>query len=108
MALGPVISILATGVASNMQTPLTTETVLPSEDLVLHVRNASGSSINVTFTDAGRTAGGSAATNPVTAVPATTGERFIYVPQAWMDTSTGLISVTFSATTSVTAEWLRV
>lgn len=106
MAMGSVLSIVATGVASNLATPLSTETVLPYEDLILHVKNASGSPITVTLVDPGFTPAGSAATNGTVSVPATTGERFIAISTALMNTSTGLISVQFSATTSVTAEWL--
>jgi hypothetical protein len=108
MAMGSVISVLATGSAANMQVPLSTETVLPSDDLVLHVRNASGSAVTVTVLDSSLTPAGNASANLTVSVPATTGERFIYIPQSAVNPATGLISVTFSATASVTAEWFRV
>jgi hypothetical protein len=88
-------------------TPGSTEQISPTEDLFLHVKNASGGSINVTITDPGTTASGSAATNPVIAVPAA-GERMIYLNQYYTSPSTGTITVAFSATASVTAALFRV
>lgn len=108
MALGVVQAVVAAGTTANLQTPLSSETVIPAEDLVLHVKNASGSAITVTMVDASKTPGGSSATNPTRSVPATTGDVYIYIPVVYVDPTTGLVTVTFSATTSVTAEWLRV
>ncbi len=106
MAMGAVQAITAAGVSANLATPLSTETVLPQEDLILHVKNASGSPITVTLTDPGFTQAGSAATSGTVSIPATTGDKYIAISQFLMSLSTGLISVTFSSTTSVTAEWL--
>jgi hypothetical protein len=84
------------------------DTFGPDTGQVLHVKNASGGSVTVTFVDAGRTPGGSAATNPTVSVPAA-GDRFIGpVPQSYASQSTGLITVNYSATTSVTAALLKV
>jgi hypothetical protein len=106
MAMGAVQSITATGASANLQTPTATETVLPYDDLILHVANASGSAITVTLVDPGFTPAGSAATNATVSIPATTGRKFIAISTGLMNSTTGLISVQFSATTSVTAEWL--
>lgn len=108
MAMGAVQAVVGSGggTSAALATPLSTETVLPYDDLFLHVKNASGSPITVTLTDASVTPAGSAATNPTYTVPATTGEKFIAIPAQAVNPSTGLITVTFSATTSVTAEWL--
>lgn len=106
MAMSAVQGITAAGVSAALATPLSTETVPPVDDLILHVKNASGSPITVTLTDPGFTQAGSAATNATVSIPATTGEKFIAISTYLMNPSTGLISVTFSSTTSVTAEWL--
>lgn len=106
MAMGPLRGITSAGLASSPATPLSTETILPQEDIILHVLNASGSPITVTLVDPGFTPAGSAASNTTVSVPATTGNVFIAVSQSLVNPSTGLISVTFSSTTSVTAEWL--
>jgi len=106
MAMGAVRNIIGTGVSANLQTPLSSESVAPVEDLTLHVKNASGSSINVTVVDAGFTPAGGTGTIAPVAVPATTGDMYIAIPYAAFNPATGLITVNFSATTSVTAEWL--
>jgi hypothetical protein len=107
MALGALRQITAAGLATNMQTPLATETLAGFiDDIILHVKTT-GTATNVTFTDPTITPAGSVATNPVVAVGATA-EVFIAVNQLWTNTSTGLITAAFSgALTGVTAEWLR-
>lgn len=107
MALGSVQQIVITGLAPTYATPLSTEQITPNDDLILHVKNASGSPVTVTLTDPGATPSGSVATNPTVSVPATTGDRLIYIPATLTSTSTGTIQVAFSATTSVTAALLR-
>ena len=108
MPMGALIQVTAAGASSNLQTPNSTETILATDDLVLHVKNGSGSAITVTVTDNSLTAAGSAATSPVISIPATTGEKFIYLNALLAAPATGLVTVAFSSTTSVTAEWLRV
>jgi len=107
MAMGALQQITAAGVSANLATPLSSETIAQNDDLILHVKNAAGAPITVTFTDNSLTAAGSAATNPTVSIPATTGDKYIYVNPLFASTSTGLITVGFSSTTSVTAEWLR-
>lgn len=107
MALATVQQIVSTGLAPAYATPLSTEQIQPNDDLFLHVKNASGSPITVTLTDPGQTPSGSAATNPTVSVPATTGDRMIYLPATLTNSSTGTIQVGFSATTSVTAALIR-
>lgn len=73
----------------------------PNPRQFLRVKNGSGSSINVTLAVPG-TAYGQALPDPVIAVPATTGDVLIYLPPEIADPSTGLISWTYSAVTTVT------
>jgi hypothetical protein len=70
---------------------------------ILEVKNGSGASINVTFTDPGKTPAGNAGTHPPVAVAAGATKRF-KLASALTDSTTGYITVNFSATTSVTAE----
>ena len=75
---------------------------------VLHVKNANAGACTVTLDDAGATPGGSGATDPTVTVPATTGERLIYIPNALVNPATGVITVSYSPTASVTAALYRV
>jgi hypothetical protein len=65
-------------------------------------------SVGMFLHDSGTTAGGSAATDPTVSVPATTGDRMIYLPPQFVNTATGLLTVTHGFTTSVTCAVLRV
>jgi hypothetical protein len=104
MALPAPRQITFAGIAVSMSAPVASETVIPYDDLILHVKTT-GTATNVTFTDPGNTPSGSVATNPVIAVGATA-ELFARVP-ATLVNSAGLIAVAFSgALTGVTAEWL--
>jgi len=106
MPLASLQSITPAGLAPAYATPNATEQIVPNDRQFLHVKNASGSSMNVTITDPGTTPAGNVATNPVIAVPAA-GERMIFLNMNLMNTVTGTIQVAFSSTTSVTAAVLR-
>ena len=107
MTLPAMKSIAATpGTVSAMVIPVSSETIAPIDDLVLHVKTT-GTPTTITFTDPGFTPSGSVAINPAVTMGATE-ERFIYVPAALANPSTGLIAVGFSSLTGVTGEWLRV
>src|SRR3954466_1530651 len=84
------------------------DTFLVDDDLFLHVKNAGGSPCTVTLTDTSVSAGGNPAVNPTVTVPATTGDRMIGpIPPVYVNAATGLITVAYSFTTSVTAALLR-
>lgn len=77
--------------------------------LFLHVKNGNASPTNVTPVDAGKTPAGSSASSAAIAVPATTGDRMIGPLLSTMaDPSTGLITVTYSVTATVTAALVQV
>lgn len=76
------------------------DTVAPGERTVLHVKNGSGSSINVTVAVPG-TEYGQARPDPVVAVGAGA-DKFIYLPDEIADPTDHRVHVTYSATTSVT------
>jgi len=69
---------------------------------ILEVTNGSGGSINVTFTDPGKTPAGNTGTEPPAAVAAGARRRW-KLTSAFVG-SNKQITVTFSATPSVTAE----
>jgi hypothetical protein len=106
MALAGVQQVVGSGLNPVYATPLSSEVIVPNDDLILHVKNASGGSMNVTLTDPSVTAAGSVSVNPVIAVPAA-GERMIYLNPALMNPATGTIAVAFSATASITAALIR-
>jgi hypothetical protein len=105
MAMSAMKQILATGTATGLAAPGTTETTSGIDDLILHVKTA-GTGTTVTFTDPGLTPAGSSPTNPAVVV-ASTAEVFIAVNQLLTSNTTGLITATFSSVATVTAEWLR-
>ena len=74
--------------------------------LILHVKNAGGTSDTVTLTDPGTTPAGSAATNPSFTVPITTGDR-MYKLSPSLQNSSGIITISHSFTTSVTCAVFR-
>lgn len=84
------------------------DTFAPDQNLFLSVWNNSGSAITVTFTDAGKTPGGSAATNPTSTVSAAQTKEFGPIPRSFADPTTGLITVSYSSTASVAAALKRI
>lgn len=92
------VPVLA-GTPPTFTTPLASDTVTLGSTLI--VKNGSGSSINVTFTTPGTLPTGDAYPDKVYAVPAGA-DRWIPVLADYLNTSTLLADVAFSATTSVT------
>lgn len=77
--------------------------------LFLHVKNANAASCTVTIADGGKTPAGSSAQNPTVSVPSTTGDRMIGpIPGIMADPTTGLVTVSYSVTASVTAALVAV
>ena len=107
MALLAAQTITKAGLAPSYGAVTASDTITADDRLFLHVKNAGGSPDTVTLVDAGTTPGGSAATNPTVSVPATTGDRMIYIPQSFVNPSTGLVTITHSFTTSVTCALVR-
>jgi hypothetical protein len=80
--------------------------VISDDRCFLRVKNASGSSINVTLAAPG-TDNGQARPNRVVAVPATTGDKLIPLPLNYVDPSIGGVGISYSAATSVTVQVVR-
>jgi hypothetical protein len=108
MALITKQQVVMTGLQPVYSTPTASDTFQVDDDLFLHVKNGNAAICNVTIQDASLTPGGNAALNVAVAVPATTGDRMIGpIPNVFVSTSTGLITVTYSVTSSVTVALLR-
>lgn len=106
MALLVPQAIAVTGTSLTYTPANASETVQPDDRVALHVKNASGGSINVTTVIPGSTYG-QANPDVIDAIAAGTDE-FIKIPVGAADPATGLVTVTYSATTSVTAALLRI
>jgi hypothetical protein len=104
MALLSPQQISVTGLQATYSAVNSTDTVNPDDDLILHVKTA-GTSTTVTLTDSSKTQAGSSASNPTISVTTPT-DRFIFLPAA-LGLNTGVITVSYSATTSVTAALLK-
>lgn len=98
---------IGTGTLVTYSAVTASDQFLPDDDLVYEVNNASGSSMNVTFTDAGSTPGGNLGQALVVAVPAGQVRR-TYVNRAFVNPTTGFITVAHSATATITAALVRV
>lgn len=79
----------------------------PDDRVFLRVKNGSGSSVTVTLIVPGSTYG-QANPDPAVTVAATTGDVLIALPASLQDPSTGLVSWTYSAVTTVTVALVRV
>lgn len=73
---------------------------------LLNVINGGGGSINVTISDPGTTAVGNAGTTSAQAVPAGA-DRWFRISPGHVNPSTGVATVSYSGTTSVTYKLLR-
>jgi hypothetical protein len=102
MALAAPQLLTKAGVTPAYNTPLASEVVtITAPNCILHVKNANASPCTVTITDPGFTPGGSSPISPTIVVPATTGDKLIFIPQQFV--LGGIVGVLFSIQTSVTA-----
>lgn len=104
-------SVAVAGLAPTYSAVNSTDTIAQAQGVVqfLHVKNANASAVTVTIADGGKTPGGSSASNPTVTVPANTGDRMIGpLKNVMADQTTGLLSVQYSATASVTAALVSV
>lgn len=102
----PVLQSTVGGALSAPGAVASSETVngnLVASNGILQVINGSGGSINVTIVDPGRTPAGNTGTASAVAVAAGA-TRFFKLSTGTVDSSTGNITVNFSATTSITAQ----
>lgn len=111
MALLTAQGVVKTGLAPVYSAVNATDTIAVANGVqtFLHVKNGNAGACTVTLVDNGKTPAGSSATNPTVSVPATTGDRMIGpISAALADPATGLVSVTYSVTPTVTAALITV
>lgn len=106
MALLTAQQIPVTGLQPVYSAVSASDTITPGGVQFLHVKNAGGSIDNVVVVVPG-TLYGQAIADVTVAVPATTGDRMIFIPNEVADPTTGLVTVTHSFQTSVTQALLR-
>lgn len=110
MAAYTAVSLGVAGTLSNPQAVTASDTINGNDvanGAILEVKNGSGSSITVTLVDPGKTSAGNATVSPQT-VGVTTiaagATRRIKPSAAFVDSSTNVVTVTYSSTTTVTYE----
>lgn len=109
MALLAFQTILAAGITPTFTAVNTNDTINPSAAasvILLRVKNTSGSPVNVTVVDSGKTPAGTTGTAAAVSIPATTGDVTIYVDADKADPATGLVTVNYASTASMTAALL--
>ena len=100
--------ITKAGVAGTFTAVNASDTITPDSNLILRVKNANAAACTVTLDDGATTPGGSQPTDPTVTVPATTGDVMIFIPASFVNPTTGVITVSYSVTASVTAGLFRV
>lgn len=110
MALLTATSVTAAATTVSPAAVTSSDTVSSSDigsfGALLNVINGSGGSINVTIADPGTTAVGNAGTAVAQAVPAGA-DRWFRLSPAHVNPATGVATVAFSGTTSVTYKLIR-
>lgn len=98
--------IAVTGTTVVFSPVTASDTCSPDDRVILRVKNANAAACNVTLIVAGNTYG-QPNPDPVIVVPATTGDVSIDLPASLADPATGLVTVTYSVTASVTSALVR-
>jgi hypothetical protein len=112
MALLTVTAVASGGTATNLAAVTASDTIsgtdIGSRGVILDVNNANAGTCTVTVSDPGTTDAGNPAAGAATTVSITTGVRKrIFVGPANVNPATGLATITYSPTSSVTAEAIR-
>lgn len=108
MALQVLQKITAAGTKPTFNAVSASDTMLPADRLFLVVKNASGAAITATVVTPGNLPTGDAYPDKVYTVAATTGEAWIPLLDLYADPATGLATVNYSATASVTAAYVGI
>lgn len=108
MALLATQSVLTAGIAATYSAVTASDTCVPGDNVVLHVKNGGGAPTNVTLTTPLVVDGSLTLQDRVVAITNGT-DKFISVPaHLYQDPTTGLATFACSPTTSVTAAVLAV
>ncbi len=108
MAVITAQAISRLGISQTLTAVNSSDTFQNDGRMYLRVKNASGSPITVTVS-LPNTVDGITVTGRAVSVAATTGDSLIgpFPPEIYNDPSTGLVTVTYSSTTTVTAGLFR-
>ena len=106
MALITATALARAGTLVTLATPSASDTIVADDETWLHVKNASGGAITVTLSDPGTTPVGNAPTLVANSVAAGT-ERLFPLQARQNDPVTGVTTITYSATASVTSAAFR-
>lgn len=110
MALLTVTSISTVGAVTNLAAVNTTDTISASDvgdrGLLLEVANGAGAPMTVTISDAGTTPAGNAGTPLVVTITNATRKRIFIGPKN-VNPATGVVTLTYSSATTITAEAFR-
>lgn len=107
MALLTTQSVVQAGLAASYSAAAASDTAVPGDNVVLHVKNGGGSPDTVTLVTPGTVSGLAIADQTVSV--AAGAEKFIpLLPDLYRDPSTGLVTIQHSFTTSVTVAAISV
>lgn len=106
MALLTATTIGVAGTAPTLSAVNSTDTIVADDSMWLHVNNGGGGSITVTISDGGSTPAGNAASTTARTVGAGAAALFPLTAKT-NDPTTGVTTITYSGTTSVTAKVFR-
>jgi hypothetical protein len=106
VALLSATTISVAGTAPTLAAVNSTDTVAADDTMWLHVNNGGGGSITVTISDGGTTPAGNAASTTARTVGAGAARLFPLTAKT-NDPATGVTTITYSGTTSVTAGVFR-
>lgn len=106
MALITATAISVAGTEPTLAAVNASDTVAADDTMWLHVNNGGGGAITVTISDGGSTPAGNPASTTAHSVPAGAARLFPLTART-NDSSTGLTTITYSGTTSVTAAVFR-
>lgn len=112
MALLTVNTITSAGVTTGLAAVSASDTIsgndIGSDGIFLDVNNANAGTLTVTVSDPGTTPAGNPASGSATTITLATGTRKrIFVGPKNVNPSTGVATITYSPTSSVTAEAVR-
>jgi hypothetical protein len=104
-------TVVAAGVTASAGSVASSDTIAEAQfgttGVILRVINGSGASVDVTVSDPGTTPMGNAGTAVAVAVGAGV-TKMIFIARAAINASTGVATVSYSATTTITYELYRI
>lgn len=106
MALMTPQVVSAAGTTPTFAAPTASDTITPDTGLILYVKNGATSSTVTVVVPGNQPYSGAATTDLIQTF--SNGERAFYIPPGLQDPATGLITVTYSSTATVTVALLKI